>query len=335
MTLNFPCRMFHGTTVAMAVAATVAAASLLPAAAHAQAIWPNRPIKLVVPFPPGGGSDVIARTLGVRLSARLGQQLVIENRSGAGGVLATDAVVKSPADGYTLLFTTTAMATNAASGRKLPFDLMKDLAPIGQIGATPLLIVAPAISPVKSLRQMIDLARSKPNGINYGSSGVGSMSHIGMALVAAEAKVQLLHVPYKGTSLAMTDLVSGQLHAVLGTFATLWQLVESGKLRALAVTGAQRSTFAPNLPTVAEAGLPGAQIDFWWGIMGPARMPHEVVKRLNDELNAVLAQPETREALAREGALPKPGSSDDFGKLMTFEIARWSKLIKDTNIRIE
>lgn len=322
-----------------AISAAIAVTALLPAATHAQTqsqtSWPSKPIKLMVPFPPGGGSDVIARTIGARLSARLGQQMVIENRSGAGGTLATEAVVKSPADGYTLLFTTTAMPTNAASGRKLPFDLLKDLAPIGQIGATPLIIVAPAISPVKSLRQMIDLARAKPNGINYGSSGIGSMSHIGMELVAAEAKVQMLHVPYKGTSLAMTDLVSGQLHAVLGTFATLWQLVEAGKLRALAVTGAQRSAFAPNLPTVAEAGLPGAQIDFWWGIMAPARMPPDVVKRLNDELNTVLAQPETREALAREGAIPKPGSPEEFGKLMAFEVARWSKLIKDANIRME
>lgn len=322
---------FRVAVIAFAVTAALPAVTQ----AQAQTVWPNKPIKLVVPFPPGGGSDVIARTIGARLAVRLGQPMVIENRSGAGGTLATEAVVKSPADGYTLLFTTTAMPTNAASGRKLPFDLLKDLAPIGQIGATPLLIVAPAISPVKSLRQMIDLARAKPNGINYGSSGIGSMSHIGMELVAAEAKVQMLHVPYKGTSLAMTDLVSGQLHAVLGTFATLWQLVESGKLRALAVTGAQRSTFAPNLPTVAEAGLPGAQIDFWWGVMVPARMPPDVVKRLNDELNTVLGQSETREALAREGAVPKPGSPDDFGKLMAFEVARWSKVIKDANIRMD
>ncbi len=156
-----------------------------------------------------------------------------------------------------------------------------------------------------------------------------------MEFVAAEAKVQLLHVPYRGTSLAMTELIAGQLQAVLGTFATLWQLVEGGKLRALVVTGAQRSTFAPQLPTVAEAGLPGARIDFWWGMMGPARMPPALLKRMNDELNAVLAQPEMRESLAREGALPKPGTPDDFGKLMAFEIARWSKLIREANIKME
>ena len=207
--------------------------------------------------------------------------------------------------------------------------------PIGQIGATPLLIAVPVDSPVKTLRELIDLARAKPNGINYGSSGVGSMSHIGMELVASEAKVQLLHVPYRGTSLAMTDLLAGQLQAVLGTFATLWPFIEAGKLRGLAVTGAQRSPFAPKLPTVAEAGLPGAQIDFWWGLMGPARMPPEIVRRLNEELNIILAQSETRATLAQEAAIAKPGTPDDFGRLVAFEVVRWSKLIKNANIKME
>jgi tripartite-type tricarboxylate transporter receptor subunit TctC len=227
------------------------------------------------------------------------------------------------------------MATIAASGRKLPFDVAKDLAPIGQIGATPLLIVVPATSEVKTLQDLIGAARVKPNAVKYGSSGIGSMSHIGMELVAAEAKVQLLHVPYRGTSLAVTELIAGQLQAVLGTFATHWQLVEAGKLRAIVVTGAQRSTFAPQLPTVAEAGLPGARMDFWWGLMSPARLSPELMKRMNEELNAVLAQPEMRESLAREGAIPRPGTPGDFGKLMAFEVARWSKLIKDANIKVE
>ena len=330
-----PVRRKRRVRIGASAVCIIAAMALTSVSAGAQSPWPSRPVKLVVPFPPGGGSDVIARVVGARLSVRLGQQVVIENRAGAGGALATEAVAKAPADGYTLLFTTTAMATNAASGKKLPFDLAKDLAPVGQIGATPLVIVAPAISPVKTLRQLIDLARAAPHGINYGSSGVGSMSHIGMELLASEAKVRLLHVPYKGTSLAMTDLISGQLHAVLGTFATTGQLIEGGKLRGLAVTGAQRSTFAPNLPSVTEIGLPGAQIDFWWGLMSPARMPPETLRRLNDELNTVLALSETRESLAREAAVPKPGTPDVFGRLMVFEVARWSKLIKDANIRME
>ena len=323
------------TVLEAAAAAAAAAAALLPAGAGAQAAWPNRPIKLIVPCPPGGGSDVIARAIGIRLSTRLGQPIVIDNKGGAGGALATDAAAKSAPDGYTLLFVTTAMATNTASGKKLPFDLMKDLVPIGQIAATPLLVVGPADSPVKTLRELLDAARARPDAINYGSSGVGSMSHIGMELLASEARVRLLHVPYKGTSLAVNDLVAGQLQAILGTFATTWQLVESGKLRALAVTGLQRVALAPNVPTVAELGLPGARIDFWWGLMGPARMPPEMVRRLNEELNAVLAQPEVRELLAREVAVATPGTPDDFGKLMAFEVTRWSRLIKDAGIRME
>jgi tripartite-type tricarboxylate transporter receptor subunit TctC len=331
MTFHFTCHA-RPSAGAMLIAAAAAA---LPVSASAQTTWPTRPVRLIVPFPPGGGSDVIARVVGARLSSRLGQQVVIDNRAGAGGALATEMAARASPDGHTLLFTTTAMATLTASGRKLSYDLMKDLAPIGQIGATPLLIVVPVNSSAKTLRELMELARARPNSVKYGSSGVGSMSHIGMELIAAEAKVQLLHVPYRGTALAMTDLVAGQIQAVLGTFATLWQLVEGGKLRALVVTGAQRSAFAPNLPTVVEAGLPGARIDFWWGLMGPAQMPPRVVKRLNDELNAVLAQPETHETLAREGAIPKPATPEDFGKLMVFEVTRWSKLIKDANINAQ
>ena len=329
---NFTCGLFLS---AKAVLIAAAVAVLLPASASAQETWPSRPIRMMVPFAPGGGSDVIARTIGARLSTRLGRTIVIDNRTGAGGALATETVAKASPDGYTVLFTTTAMATLTASGRKLPYDLAKDLAPIGQIGATPLLIVVPANLPAKTLRDLIDMARAKPNGVKYGSSGVGSMSHIGMELVAAQAKVQLLHVPCKSTALAMTDLFSGELQAVLGTFATLGHLVAGGKLRAVVITGAQRSTFAPHLPTVVEAGLPGAQIDFWWGLMGPARMPAPLIKRLNQELNAVLEQPEMRETLAKEAAVPKPGTPQDFGKLMALEVTRWSKLIKDANIKMD
>jgi tripartite-type tricarboxylate transporter receptor subunit TctC len=323
----------HVNSRSVLVAAALAAA-LLSASASAQAIWPNSPIKLIVPFA-AGGADVIARAIGTKLSARLGQPIVIENKGGAGGTIGTDTVAKAPADGYTLLFVTTAIATNAASGKKLPFNLATDLVPIGLIAATPLLIVGPANSPVKTLRELIDFARAKPNSISYGSNGVGSMSHIGMELLASEAKVQFLHVPYRGTSLAVTDLVTGQLQAMMATFATSWQLVEGGKLRSLAVTSAQRSTFAPNVPTVAEAGVPGAQIEYRWGLMGPAHMSPAVVRRLNDELNSILAQADMREILAHQAATPKPGTPEDFGRLMTFEVARWTKLINAANIRIE
>lgn len=306
-----------------------------PLFASAQTAWPSRPIKLVVPYAPGGGSDVIGRAIATRLSARLGQPVVVENKTGAGGSLGFDAVAKSPPDGYTLAFTTTAFATNAAAGRKLPYDTLKDFVPIGQIGATPLLLVVAKDSPYKTLRDLADAARAKPGSVNYGSSGIGSMSHLGMEFLASEAKVQLMHVPYKGMAPAFTDLMAGNVQATLGTFASATPLIEGGKLRGLVVTGAQRSPFAPQIPTTAEAGFPGARIDFWWGLHAPAKVAPAVIKRLNDELNTILAQADMRELLAREAAAPTPGAPDEFGKLVTQEVALWSKLIRDNNIRVD
>jgi len=320
----------------LGAAAAVAATSLLPASARAQAVWPSRPVKIVEVSAVGGSSDVIARMVGSKLSARLGQPFIVEGKTGAGGMLGYEFVAKSPPDGYTLLSTTTALSTNAASGKKLSFDPMKDFAPIGQIAASPLIIVVPADSPIKTLRDLVELARAKPgDGIRYGSSGVGTMSHIGMELLAAQAKVQFMHVPYKGVSLSVNDLFGGQLQALLGTVATHAALLESGKLRGLMVASPQRSPFLPNLPTSAEAGFPDFVIEFWWGLMGPTGMPPDVVKRLNSELNLVLAQADVREMLTRFAAVTRPGTPEDFGRLHAFEVNRWSKLIKDANIKIE
>jgi tripartite-type tricarboxylate transporter receptor subunit TctC len=317
-------------------ATATALAVLLPAGASAQTTWPNRPIKLIDAYAPGGSTDTLARMIGSKLSARLGQPIVVENRSGAGGALGTDSVAKSPPDGYTLLLTSTAMPTNAASGKKLPYDFLKDLAPIGLIATTPLLIVVPADSRIKTLRDLVDLARAKPgDGVRYGSSGVGSMSHIGMELLASVAQVQFLHVPYKGVSMSVTDLLGGQLQALLGTVATHVQMLEAGRMRGLVVTSPQRSPFLPNVPTSIEAGFPGFQIEFWFGLMCPAGVPPEVIRRLNTELNVILGQADVRELLARFAAIPKPSTPEEFGRLNAFEVGRWSKLIKDANIKME
>jgi tripartite-type tricarboxylate transporter receptor subunit TctC len=323
--------MFMGAHAVLVAAAAV----LLPVDASAQAAWPNRPIRIIEAFAPGGSSDVMARALGARLSVRLGQAIVVENKTGAAGTLGTQAVAKAAPDGYTLLLVTAAMTTSASSGIKLPFDLAKDLVPIGLIATSPLLVAVPAQSQARTLRELIALARARPNAVSYGSSGVGSMSHIGMERLAWEANVHLLHVPYKGTSLAFTDLMSGRLQAMIGTAATLSPLLQSGQVRALAVAGMRRPASVANVPTSAEAGFPGFQIDHWWGVMGPAGMPPEVVKRLNDEINIVLAQPDMRETLARLAAIPKAGTPDDFGRMIASEMAGWSKLIKDANIKIE
>jgi len=319
----------------LALGAAVAAITSLVAPASSQAAYPDRPIKLIVPFAPGGSNDILARVLAEKLGGRLGQPVIVENRAGAGGTIGTDFVVKSPPDGYTLLFASTSITTNAASGKKLPYDLVKDLQPIGEVGAGPFVVVVNNDVKAKTLKELIDLARAKPGSVTYGTAGVGGINHLGTELFASAAKIQLVHVPYKGIGPAFTDLMGGNLQMALPTLASAVAYIQSGKMRGLAITGAQRSPLAPDIPTCAEAGLPGFQLEVWWGILGPARVPTAVLKRLNEELNTVLSQPEVRDVLAREGATPKPDTPEEFGKLIPFELARWSKLIKDANIQTE
>ena len=329
--MNFPTTLTRRALLAAAAAASLA----LPMQAFAQASWPSKPIRLIVPFAAGGSNDNIARALANKLGTRLGQQLIVDNRGGGGGTIGTDAVAKSPPDGYTLLLASTSVTTNAASGKKLPFDLLKDLEPIGLAAASPFAVVVSNDVKATTLREFLDLARAKPKTINYGSAGVGGMNHLGTELFASAAKVQLVHVPYKGISLAFTDLMGGNLQMLLPSLASATQQIQSGKMRGLAVTSAQRSPLAPEIPTASEAGLPGFQLEVWFGLMAPARTPANIVKRLNEELNAALASPDIKELLAREGASPRPGTPEDFGKLIRSDITRWNRLIKDANIQIE
>jgi tripartite-type tricarboxylate transporter receptor subunit TctC len=311
------------------------AAALLPASLHAQAAWPNRPIKIVVPFPPGGSNDILARLLADKLGARLGQSVIVENKGGAGGTIGTDFVAKSPADGYTLLFASGSITTNVAFGKKLPYDLVNDLQPIGVVAAGPYVVVVSNELKATNMREFIELARSKPKSISYGSPGTGGMNHLGTELLAVTAKIDMLHVPYKGIGPAFTDLMGGTLQMALPSLASMIPHLRSGRMRALATTGAQRSPLAPDLPTVAEAGLPGFRFEVWWGLLGPARMPPAVLKRLNEELNAVLSLPDVRETMAREGAGPQTSTPEEFRSLIRSDIARWSQLIKDANIQLE
>jgi tripartite-type tricarboxylate transporter receptor subunit TctC len=312
-----------------------AALALLAVHVSAQAAWPDRPIKLVVPFAPGGSNDIIARVLATKLSERLGQPVIVENKGGAGGTIGTDYVAKSPPDGNTILFVSTSITTNAASGKQLPYDLLKDLQPIGQVAAGAFVVVVANDLKVTTLKEFIDLARAKPNSISYGSAGIGGINQLGTELFASAAKIQLVHIPYKGIGPAFTDLMGGNIQMALPTIASAVQHIQAGKMKGLAVTGAKRSPLAPDLPTVAEAALPGFSLEVWWGIVGPAKLPTPVLKRLNEELNAVLAMPEIKDVLAREGAEPRPGAPDEFGKLISADLTRWTKLIKDTNIKVE
>lgn len=313
----------------------MAAMALVPGTASAQAAWPTRSVRLVVPFAPGGSNDIIGRVLAERLTARLGQPFVVENKGGAGGTIGTDFVAKSPPDGYTLLFVSTSITTNAASGKTLPYDLLNDLQPLGQVAAGPFAVVVTNDLPAKNLKEFIELARAKPGSVSYGSAGVGGINQLGTELFASAAKIQLVHVPYKGIGPAFTDLMAGRLQMTLPTVASAVTYMQSGRMRGLAVTSAQRSPLAPDLPTVSEAGVPGFELEVWWGIVGPAKMPPALVKRINEELNAVLTAPEVRDVLVKEGASPRPGTPDAFGQLIASDLKRWSKLIKDAKIQVE
>jgi tripartite-type tricarboxylate transporter receptor subunit TctC len=319
----------------LAAGAILVAATMLPAHASGQAAWPNHPIRLIVPFPPGGSNDTIARVLADKFAARLGQPVVVENKTGAGGIIGTVSVAKSPPDGYTLLIASTTIATSAASGKKSPYDPLKDLQPIGEIGAGPLAIVVSNDLKVNTLQEFIALARAKPKSINYGSGGTGAMNHLGIELFASAAKIELVHVPYRGVAPAFTDLLAGNLQMLLPSLPSVTPYINFGKMRGLAITGTDRSPLAPELPTAAEAGLPGFELEVWWGLLGPAGLPAPVLKRLNDELNAALALTDVRDLLAREGATARPGTPEDLGKLIRFELKRWSQLIKDAHIDTE
>ncbi len=309
--------------------------ALLPVTAGAQGAYPNRPVKMIIPFAAGSGNDPVARGVATRLAVRLGQPVVVDNRGGAGGTIATDAVAKAPADGYTILFGAISMTTNVASGKKLPYDLLKDLAPIGQVGEIPLLISVAKDSKAQTLKELVDMARAKPGSVHYPSGGVGSFSHLGTEVIADVAKTQLVHVPYKSQAIGMTDLISGQLHMAVLSPPGASPHLQAGNIRVLATTGKQRSPMVPSAPTVAEAGFPAAEMTYWWGLLTTAGTPPAIIKRLNDELNFILTQPEFKEFMLRESATPRPGTPQEFGKLIASEVDRWTKLVKDANIKIE
>ncbi|HET9652806.1 MAG TPA: tripartite tricarboxylate transporter substrate binding protein [Usitatibacter sp.] len=308
---------------------------LAATAVFAAADYPNKPIKLIVPFAPGGGNDAVARTIAQKISAGLGQQVVVDNRAGAGGVVGAELAAKSPADGYTLfLGGVGSHAINPNLHRDLPYDPVKDFAPVCLIASAPLILVVNPSVPAHTVAELVALARSKPRALNYASNGNGSSSHLAAVMFESMTGAPMTHVPYKGLSPALVDLLSGQVQLMFSSVVAILPHIQSGKLRALAVTGTSRLASLPNVPTVAETGVAGYQATSWYGILAPAGTPREVVMKLNAEINRAVASPEVRNAFAVEGAVPAGGTPEDFGNHIRAEMERLGKVIRDAKLQV-
>jgi tripartite-type tricarboxylate transporter receptor subunit TctC len=322
------------TQIRPVVSAALLLALLFAAAARAQD-YPSRPVHVVVPYPAGGPNDIIVRIVGRRLGETLGQPIVVENRPGAGGNIGTDSVAKSAPDGYTLVSVGPgALIINPLLG-KVPYDTMRDFAPVTVMAIAPNALVAHPSFPAKSVAELIALARAKPGAINYASGGSGSTPHLAAALFAVMAKVDLTHVPYKGTGPATADLIGGQVQIAFLGIPTVLPHIRSGKLRALAVTGRQRSPELPGVPTVDEAGVAGYEVSPWYGLLAPAGTPAAVVARLSNEVTKIVRAPEMREQLAAQGAEPAGGTPGDFAKTLRADAAVWGKVVKAAGIRAD
>jgi tripartite-type tricarboxylate transporter receptor subunit TctC len=300
-----------------------ALAALIASPAIAQDDFPNRPIKLVVGFPAGASGDLLSRAVGAKLSQTIGQQIVVENRPGASSSIAAEAAARAPKDGYTLFLGTVANVVNAAITPNLTFDFATDFAPIGLAATVPvMLVVHPSIN-VSNLKELIAHAKSKPGEILYASSGVATTPHLAGALLNAQAGVQMRHVPYQGAPPAVTDLIAGRTHVMFSSAATVWPQVQAGKLKALAWAAPKRSAIAPDLPTVAELGMPDLDASIWFGLMAPVGTPQNVLDKLGRELNAALKSPDLLEVLKKQGYEPLGGTPADFTRYIDAELKKW------------
>lgn len=310
------------------------ASGLLASAAVAQT-YPDKPVKFVVPYPPGGGTDVIARIVQPRMQALLGQPIVIDNRGGAGGSVGTDVVAKAPADGYTVLFTLNSHTVNPAIYAKLPFDTQKDFEPVGMVASLPqILAVNPAFA-ANTVAELIAQAKAKPDGLSYASVGVGSPGHLAGELFNLRAGIKTVHVPYRGGGPAVTDVMGGQVPLLWVSIPAAAQFVKTGKLKALAVSTLKRSAAFPDVPTMQEAGVADFEVDSWYAMFVPARTPKAVIDRLNAVLNQVLREPEIREKLLAQGSEGVGGTPEQLARAVTAELPKWAKLAKDANIKAE
>ena len=312
----------------------VAALVLLSPAVRAQT-YPSRQITLVIPFAAGGSNDIVGRAIGKKLTEAWGQPVVVENRSGAGGLIGSADVAAAAPDGYTLLLISSTFTINPAIRKRMPFDTTKDFTPVAFIAHSPLLFVASKDLPVKSAKDLLALARSKPGQITYASAGPGSINQIAAELIALSAGIKLMHVPYRGGAPALNDLIGGHVDVYVSSLPQVLQLAQNGQARALAVTSVKRTALLPDVPTLDEAGISGFDLSSWWGIVGPAGLPAGIVNALNSEIGKMLNSSELGTFLSNEGAEAEAMTPRQFGDLMRMETERWTKVAHEANISID
>ena len=297
--------------------------------------YPVKPIRLVVPVPPGGSNDVLSRITAQAMSPGLGQQMVIDNRAGAAGMIGADNVAKSAPDGYSLLNIQASFVANPALRSKMPYDTLNDFVFVGLMARAPLLAVVHPSLPVKNIKELVALAKAHPGQINYGTPGIGSYTQLATELFRRMAGINIVHVPYKGIAPALTDLMGGHLQLAMTSPPSVMSQVQAGRLKALAVGGEKRSSFLPDIPTIAEAGYTGYRADYWWGIAAPAKTPIEIVNRLATELNKALQSAELKQRYATEGAEPSVMTREQLTQFIASDIARWRQVARDANVRAE
>jgi tripartite-type tricarboxylate transporter receptor subunit TctC len=297
--------------------------------------YPAKPVRFIAGFPAGGPSDIVTRAVAKRMSELMGQPVIVENRAGAGGHIAVEAVAKAPPDGYTILLAGSFLTIGPSLNPKLPYDPVRDLVPVGLIARNQyLLVVHPAV-PARNVKELIALARSRPGQLNYGSSGVGAPPHLATELLKTMARVDAVHVPYKGATPAIADLIGGHIDFYIGGISGLISQVRSGKVRALAVTGARRSSELPDVPTIAEAALPGYDISTWFGVVAPAETPKDIVARLNATLLKIIGEKETQSYLAAQGLEPATSTPEELARIIRDEIPKFAKIVKAAGIKAE
>jgi tripartite-type tricarboxylate transporter receptor subunit TctC len=304
--------------------------------AHAaEQSFPSKPVRILVGAPPGGSNDIFARAIGQRISPSLGQAVVVDNRPGANQLIAADLCAKAAPDGHTLYITTTSFAAGVAISPKQPFDPVNDLTGVTMVGNGPMVLVVHPSLPAKNAKELVAIARSRPGQLNYTSSGIGSINHMAMEVFKSQAKVDAVHIPHKGMAPALTDLMAGNVQILIVSLPSVHAQMKSGRLRALGVTSAKRTTFLPELPTVSESGVPGYEATLWWGIFAPSKTPRPIIDRLNGEIHKAMATTDMKKVFSDFGAEPAPTTPDQFSGMVKKEIAKWSKVVKDANIKPE